>query len=266
MPLCEAINGRPRLKSLIHGVVGRLDAAWMHWSTRPLLQVEGLPPLLTLRASHGVILVSNHRSFFDMFVCGAMLQFQTPWMQRLVFPVRKNFFYDSFTGLLVNILISGCSMWPPVFRDDRRDLNQHGFEQLASFLGPGAVVGLHPEGKRNKGTNPYQQLPTKAGLGRLVQACHPDTVVVPFFIAGLGNNFLHETTRARRKESRRGEPIRIRFCAPRRCSELTQLGDSRTITDAVMAAIEQEGFMDRALQEATTAAQPPATVQTARPT
>jgi 1-acyl-sn-glycerol-3-phosphate acyltransferase len=245
VPLAEAINKRRWLKGLVHNSVGRVDATWMYWATKPLLQISNFELIERLEAPKGVILVSNHRSFFDMFICCSMLQFNTPWMQRLVFPVRKNFFYDTLGGMLVNALISGYSMWPPVFRDDRRELNTHGIEQLGAILERGTVVGMHPEGRRGTEPNPYEQLPARAGLGHLVARCDAETLVVPYFILGLSNSFKQVTTRGHRRPEKRGEPIRIRFCPAISCGELRAGRTSQEMTDYVMKQVAAEGLLDR---------------------
>jgi 1-acyl-sn-glycerol-3-phosphate acyltransferase len=48
-------------------------------------------------------------------------------------------------------------------------------------------MGMHPEGTRNKGDDPYSFLPPKAGTGRLIRRA-PGIVVVPVFVHGLTND------------------------------------------------------------------------------
>jgi 1-acyl-sn-glycerol-3-phosphate acyltransferase len=60
-------------------------------------------------------LVSNHRSFFDLYVVtGYLVKRNMP--HRLVFPVRANFFYDRRLGLFVNGVMSFFAMYPPLFQ------------------------------------------------------------------------------------------------------------------------------------------------------
>lgn len=250
VPMLERLSRTRWLKSGVHGVIGTLDSWFIRFITGRLWEVHGLEHT-RIQAEHGVILVSNHRSFFDMYICCSMLHFRSRLARRLYFPVRSSFFYDRVLGLLLNLGISGGSMWPPVFRDEsRRDLNRIGLRQMAAVLGPGALVGIHPEGKRGKGPDPYELLPARAGLGRLVDECHPETVVLPFFTLGLGNSFTREVRRNFRKAGTRGDPVRIRFAGAIRAGDLQALGDPQAMTDAVMDVIRALGEQDRAARAA----------------
>lgn len=243
--LLERINRSPRLKAGVHAVIGRLDSWFIRFITGRLWEVHGLEHT-RVEAPRGVIMVSNHRSFFDMYLTCSMLHFESGLTKRLFFPVRSGFFYDRLLGTLLNLAISGGSMWPPVFRDEaRRDLNRLGLEQLAAVLGPGALVGIHPEGRRGTGPDPYELLPVKAGLGRLIAVCHPDVMVLPYFTLGSGNRFVQEVRRNFRPPGRRGEPVRMRFGAPLRAGALQALGDPMAMTEAVMDVVRALGEEDR---------------------
>lgn len=250
VPLLERLNRTRWLKTTVHAVVGTLDSLFVRFITGKLWEVHGIEHA-RIPAERGVILVSNHRSFFDMYICYSMLFFRTRLGRRLFFPVRSTFFYDRPLGLLLNLAISGGSMWPPVFRDEeRRPLNRIGLKQMAAVLGPGALIGIHPEGKRGKGPDPYTLLPARAGLGRLVAECHPETVVLPFFTLGLGNSFKTEVRRNFRRPGQRGEPVRIRFGPAIPAGELQALEDPQAMTDAVMDRIRSLGEEDRAARAA----------------
>ena len=119
-PLVRLINRKGWLKACVEFFVLPFSGAWIRWAVRPRIDIVGLDPLRELRPPRGIILVSNHRSFFDMYVATSFLRANTPFIHRQTFPVRSNFFYEGFAGLFVNMAISGCSMWPPVFRDDRK--------------------------------------------------------------------------------------------------------------------------------------------------
>lgn len=247
VPLLERINRSVGLKRALHAIIGRADSWFIAFITGRLWRVRHLERLTGLDAAHGVILVSNHRSFFDMYLCMSMIHMRTGRVKRAFFPVRSGFFYDRWLGALLNLAISGGSMWPPVFREEeRRGLNRIGLEQLAAVLGPGAFVGIHPEGRRGTGDDPYTLLPARNGVGRLVEACHPETVVLPYFILGLSNSFRREVTRNFRRRGRQGEPVRIRFGHPMRVAALREAGDANAITAQVMARIVELGAEDRA--------------------
>jgi 1-acyl-sn-glycerol-3-phosphate acyltransferase len=131
------------------------------------------------------------------------------WLERTYFPVRSNFFYEHPLGLAVNMMIGGGCMYPPIFRDSSKAaLNKDAVDRVVGFLGrPGTVVGLHPEGTRGKGPDPYQLLPAQPGVGQIVLQAKP--IVVPVFINGLPNNFKSGVLDTYRPGARRDNPIII---------------------------------------------------------
>jgi 1-acyl-sn-glycerol-3-phosphate acyltransferase len=163
---------------------------WITQATRKLHHVHHIERLRPLFPNQSFILVSNHRSFFDLYVLTATL-LRWGLRQRIVFPVRSNFFYDTPAGFLVNGVMSFFAMYPPLFRDKRRTpLNVLGLGELAQLLRDGqTLVGIHPEGRRNPGTDPYDLLPAQSGVGRLIYAAR-GVPVVPVFTNGLLPNDL----------------------------------------------------------------------------
>lgn len=255
--MLEWCNATPGRKLALNRTIGQTSRKLIKFSTSRLWRIYGDEHVAGLTPSRGVILAANHRSFFDFYIVLSYLQETHRWaLAPIFFPVRKTFFYERPSGILVNVLASGASMWPPVFRDERKkDLNPIGFQQMAEALSYGSILGIHPEAKRNLGDDPYTFLPGKPGLGRLVRVCDPETLVVPVFILGLGNRFKTTVTRQFRPEGERGEPIRVHFGAPWRCGDLTA-GDgdaprpAEAIVDTVMARIGALGQQDKALVQA----------------
>ncbi len=252
VPMLESIAGNESLRNGLHHTIGRMNGAVIEWVTGPSWEIHGFEPIQTLRAPQGLIMVSNHRSFFDMFVISTVINRRTSLMQRITFPVRSNFYYTHPLGAALNLAISGASMWPPVFRDDRRRLlNPIGMDQLAATLKTGVAIGLHPEGKRNKGSDPYDFLPAKPGLGQLLSRVHQDTVVLPVFIAGLSNEVLVEFKRNRKPPGQRGEPVRMRFAKPLHARDLQATGlDALGMTEAVFSQVRELAEVDRAERQA----------------
>jgi 1-acyl-sn-glycerol-3-phosphate acyltransferase len=223
--------------------------------TKSRWQFWGIEHVDALQPTNGLILVSNHRSFFDMYVASAALLERTRFVRELYYPVRTSFFYDNPLGSLVNFLMSGYAMWPPVFRDDRRHmLNAHGVRQMAYVLSrPGALLGIHPEGTRSRQPDPYTLGGARPGVGRLVEACHPNTLVLPFFIVGLSNDFVHEV-RVGLSRRNLGPPIRIHFSPALRCADLRAAHSSpQAIADGLLGIVAQLGERDRSLAESATA-------------
>jgi 1-acyl-sn-glycerol-3-phosphate acyltransferase len=163
---------------------------WITIATSKLHRVHHMDRLEPLVPDKSFILVSNHRSFFDLYVLTAAL-LRWKLRHRIVFPVRSNFFYDTPAGFLVNGVMSFFAMYPPLFREKRlAPLNALGLEELAGLLRGGeTLVGIHPEGRRNPGDDPYELLPAKSGVGRLIHAAR-DVPVIPVFTNGLLPNNL----------------------------------------------------------------------------
>ena len=151
------------------------------------LVVRGLDRV-PLEPSSRILLVANHRTFFDLFALGYVVWKRGELKQRLNFPVRANFFYENPAGLLICMSMSGGSMFPPFFRAaEKKPFNKHSLGVLIDMLKkPGQIVGFHPEGKRNKSDDPYTLLPAQPGAGELALKARP--TVVPAFITGLTNS------------------------------------------------------------------------------
>lgn len=169
----------------------------MLWATAGRrLHVHGLEHLARFRAPDRVLIVCNHRSFFDFYVISKIVFFQTHLSHRIIFPVRSSFFYDHPLGPLVNAAMSGMRMFPPVMRHEnvrrRATFNEYSVQRSIEELAvPGTVMGLHPEGTRNKNEDPYKLLRARGGVGRIALGS-PDAHVVPAFILGMGNDLPRE--------------------------------------------------------------------------
>src|SRR5438046_5651879 len=80
-------------------------AGWIHISTYNLMQVYGLENLELMSRNRPILLVANHRSFFDMYVVSTTLFRRTKWGKHLFFPVRPLFFYQSIAaGFVISIM------------------------------------------------------------------------------------------------------------------------------------------------------------------
>lgn len=163
-----------------------LGSAWIHHCTKHLRSAHGLERLPPLDPGQSFILVSNHRSFFDLYVITAELV-RRGLPHRIVFPVRANFFYDTPLGFLVNGAMSFFAMYPPIFRERQRaPLNVTSLDELVWLLRRGgAFAGMHPEGTRKQDDDAYALLPAQPGVGRVIYDAR--VPVLPVFINGLIN-------------------------------------------------------------------------------
>ncbi len=162
-------------------------STWIHQFTKHLSHFHGIDRLPALDPTQSYILVSNHRSFFDLYVVTAEFV-RRRLAHRIVFPVRANFFYDSVSGFFVNGIMSFFAMYPPVFRDrSKAALNLLSINELSALLRSGGFfAGVHPEGTRNLGPDPYTLLPGQPGVGRIIHGSR--ATVLPVFVNGLIND------------------------------------------------------------------------------
>jgi 1-acyl-sn-glycerol-3-phosphate acyltransferase len=179
-----------RARGLTERWLRTVSATWMTVGSRHMMRAIGLERLERLAYSDGILLVSNHRSFFDLYMLAVLLHRHTRLRQPVLCPVRADFFYRRPLGVAVNLLVGGGRMFPPFFREpEKQDFNRWALERVASELRSGSVlVGFHPEGRRNLDVDPYRPLPAQPGVGRLVMDAWP--IIVPAFIHGLSNDFL----------------------------------------------------------------------------
>jgi 1-acyl-sn-glycerol-3-phosphate acyltransferase len=225
---------------------------WITLATGKLHRIHHLERLRSLAPAHSFILVANHRSFFDLYILTAAL-LRSGMRQRIVFPVRANFFYDTLAGFFVNGVMSFFAMYPPLFRDKRRAaLNALGLDELAALLRAGeTLVGIHPEGRRNPSADPYQLLPAQSGVGRLIHAAR-GVPVIPVFTNGLLPNDLPRQIRSNFDGT--GVPVHTVFGSAIDFGELLAEPASprlfARIAERCLAEVEKLGQEEKALRQA----------------
>ena len=226
-----------------------IGSLWIYVATYNLMNVFGIENIELTDASRPVLLVANHRSFFDMYTVSSVLFRRTRRPMELYFPVRARFFYDNPAGWLVNLVMGWFSMYPPFFREQReaskREFDKYSLRrliQLASY-GKAHVIGFHPEGKRNFDLDPYSFLPAQPGIGKVIYAARPQ--VIPVFIAGLGNDLPKQIM----GNWRGGEKVRIWFGEPIDLADFYDRGDRirthKEIADHLMVKIAELAEIDR---------------------
>ncbi|HEY0252788.1 MAG TPA: 1-acyl-sn-glycerol-3-phosphate acyltransferase [Kofleriaceae bacterium] len=211
----ELANFDPRGKWLKSRFLRGVSYAWVRACIADRILADGLDDLLSLKPDTGIMLVSNHRSFFDQYIMLlACFMGPAPWAKHLSSPVRANFFYDSPAGMLVNAAIAGGAMYPPIFRQaERRQLNDDALDKMVEIVRqPGNVLGMHPEGTRGKGPDPYKFLPAQPGVGKLALVGKP--MVIPAFILGLGNNIVEDVRQNYTKQARGDHAVIVKFGKP----------------------------------------------------
>lgn len=226
-----------------------IGSLWIYLATYNLMNVRGLENFEQTDAERPVILVANHRSFFDMYTVSSVLFRRTQRPIILFFPVRAKFFYDNPLGWFVNLIMGWWAMYPPFFREQReaskRNFDKFSVRELTRICsrGHGHVIGFHPEGKRNLSDDPYSFLPAQPGIGKVIYEARPQ--VVPVFIAGLRN----ELARQILGNWTGGEKVRIWFGEPVDLDVFYDKRDSlrthKEISDLLMTRIAELGELDR---------------------
>lgn len=226
-----------------------IGSLWIFLATYNLMNVFGIENVQNSDPTRPLILVANHRSFFDMYTVSSVMFRRTTRPITLFFPVRARFFYDSPIGWFVNLVMGWWSMYPPFFREEgegeKRRFDKFSVRELIriSSSGEGHIIGFHPEGKRNLNDDPYSFLPAQPGIGKVILNADPQ--VIPVFIAGLGNDLPKQIL----GNWTGGEKVRIWFGEIIDLSGFHGKRDSlrthKEISDFLMAKIADLGEEDR---------------------
>ncbi len=224
--------------ALAHPKLSPLSAGWNSAVMGSLIyscggrrfNIQGLEHLARFGKRDSVLLVANHRSFFDFFSITAILYWRTRLTKRIFFPVRQTFFYDHPLGPAVNWAMSGMRMFPPVMREkEKKPFNNYSVARCIAELNSediGTVLGIHPEGTRNKGPDPYCFLPAQPGVGRIALGAER-AHVVPVFVLGMGQSIAGELrTNLLDPKSR---PVDMYFGEPLDFSDLRAMGNRLTV-------------------------------------
>lgn len=226
-----------------------IGSLWIKLATYNIMNVFDIDYVEESDTDRPLLLLANHRSFFDMYVVSSVIFRQTKRHVRLYFPVRAKFFYDNPLGWFVNLVMGWWSMYPPFFREDKeakkREFDKYSLERLIDICreGENHIIGFHPEGKRNLNDDPYSFLRAQPGAGKIIMEANPQ--VIPVFIAGLGNDLPKQIL----GNWTGGDKIRIWFGKPIEFGSLLEernaLRTHKKISDFVMERVGELGEKDR---------------------
>ena len=226
-----------------------IGSLWIYLATYNLMNVFGIENVQNSDPDRPLLLVANHRSFFDMYTVSSVMFRRTTRPITLYFPVRAKFFYDRPLGWFVNLVMGWWSMYPPFFREEgegeKRKFDKFSLRELTRLAsgGYGHIIGFHPEGKRNLNEDPYSFLPAQPGIGKVILNADPQ--VIPVFIAGLGNDLPKQIM----GNWTGGEKVRIWFGEPIDLSGFQGKRDSlrthKEIADFLMTKIAELSEKDR---------------------
>lgn len=211
--------------------------------------IQGLEHLAPFGKKDSILLCANHRSFFDFFSITAICYWRTRLSKRIFFPVRGNFFYDHPLGPAVNWAMSGMRMFPPVMREkEKKPFNTYSVERCIEELERtdiGTLLGIHPEGTRNKGDDPYAFLPAQPGVGRIALGS-TRAKVIPVFVLGMGQSIPGEWRMNFLEPDRHpvdmyfGPPIDFSDLRPKRDMVTTQKRAADRCLDAIKTLAEKQ--------------------------
>jgi 1-acyl-sn-glycerol-3-phosphate acyltransferase len=251
--LGKLANEQPLAKRMQTTFMRTLSWWWIRPTLIRRIYTENLDRLQEYTPERGTLMVSNHRSFFDQYaIMLAMWSNRVHWARDITFPVRANFFYEKPLGTLVNAIVTGNAMYPPIFRQkERAKLNDESLEAVARILQLSRqVVGVHPEGTRGKGPDPYELLPAQPGVGKMAMMAKP--MVLPVFVNGLSNDFLGDVRDGYTADIRKRRPVIIVYGEPIEMSDLYAQKGRPTLykkaADRFMAHIKALGERERAIR------------------
>jgi len=211
-------------------------------------KVYGIEHVACSSLDRPLLLVANHRSYFDMFVISSEIFRHTHVRRHLYFPIMGTHYYQSLTGMLINATVGFWTMFPPLFaKASHKEIDRHSMETIVELCSQGeqTMIGIHPEGGRNTDPDPYTFRRVQPGTGRIIHAARPQ--VIPVFIVGLENTVWDQVAANWRSPT----PIRIHFGAPLDFSDLYDLPPKgstyKTITDFVMERVRDLMEQDRAI-------------------
>lgn len=248
--IADAVNRRPAFKRAAHAFLKSVGAGWVYQCTKNLVHIKNLEHLTSLNPDRGVVIVANHRSFFDQYLIASQLLRNTDWVDGMYFPVRGDYFYERPDGVIVNMLMSAWAMYPPVMRrPEARSFNEYTVDAVTEVLQHrGTVVGMHPEGTRNKTDDPYTLLPAQIGIGQMVHRAKP--IVLPAFVLGLSNDFARQV---KGNFDGTGAPITLVFGEPlkldKMLAEPARLRTYKKIADHTRDVLMDLGKVERAFRK-----------------
>ena len=247
------LNWSPPARKLLTLLGAQIGRRWIEICISKTVRHHGFENFEKIDPNRGLLLVANHRSFYDQYAIGARLYQMFGRHHNIYFPVRANFFYDTVLGLVVNFLMAFCVMYPPIIRDPRRRRwNQYATDILVALLkDPGNMVGFHPEGTRNRGSDPYTFLPAQPGCGELIYRANPN--VLPVFLRGFPSSVV-DLFKSNHDNSPNWRPlVHMVMGEPMDFSAELKLGQSRktylNISRKVMGKIAELTIQERSIRK-----------------
>lgn len=194
--LADFWNKHMRWQAALYNSTVMMGVTWLTVARR--VHISGVENATALDWTRGVMIVANHRTFYDYFGIMSELVRKVPEYQpdRIMFPVRSAFFYERPLGVFLNLAMSGMAMFPPIMRERSKKVwNDYALARCVDELEHNAcVVGVHPEGRRHPDIPMFEVRGGKTGVAHVaLEAEHCQ--VLPVFFTGVTNDLLEEFRR-----------------------------------------------------------------------
>ena len=149
-----------------------------------LLREHNFERLADADYGKSILVCANHRSYVDNFAIAIRAMKHIPPDVRLIAPARTEGLFDKPWGIFLNFFLTFMNMYPPVVRSSRGAMwGKRVIQILTDLLLNGRLaLFIHPEGGRNKGSDPYTLMPAKPGLGKIIHQSR--ATVFPVFLQG----------------------------------------------------------------------------------
>ncbi len=149
-----------------------------------LFQEHNFERLRDADYDNSILVCANHRSYVDNFALAIRAMKHIPPDVRMIAPARTEGLFDKPWGIFLNFFLTFMNMYPPVVRSSRGAMwGKRVIQILTDLLLKGRLaLFIHPEGGRNKGSDPYDLMPAKPGLGKIIH--QSKATVFPVFLHG----------------------------------------------------------------------------------
>lgn len=213
-----------------------------------LLREHNFERLRDADYDNSILVCANHRSYIDNFAIAIRAMKHIPRDVRLIAPARTEGLFDKPWGIFLNFFLTFMNMYPPVVRSSRGAMwGKRVIQLITELLLRGRIaVFIHPEGGRNKGSDPYDLMPAKPGLGKIIH--QSKATVFPVFLQGfprspkafISANYRKGASTAPMVHAVMGEPLDFSAERALPASPEVYRAIGRRLMEAILAASVEE--------------------------
>ncbi|MGI9043848.1 MAG: lysophospholipid acyltransferase family protein [Gemmatimonadaceae bacterium] len=246
--LVELWHTVPALSSISIWLVRNVGRRQFELVLGNLLREHNFERLRDADYDNSILVCANHRSYIDNFAIAIRSMKHIPRDVRLVAPARTEGLFDKPWGIFLNFFLTFMNMYPPVVRSSRGAMwGKRVIQLITDLLLRGRIaVFIHPEGGRNKGSDPYDLMPAKPGLGKIIH--QSKARVFPVFLQGfppspkafISANYRKSASTAPMVHAVMGEPLDFSAERALPASPEVYRAIGRRLMSAILAASVEE--------------------------